>query len=51
MDYTLGIDIGGTKMLFAAVDSKGNISEKDIVPTPTSDSKQIINVIETILIT
>ncbi len=46
MDCTLGIDIGGTKILFAAVDSDGNILEKDIIPTPTFDSKQIIQVIE-----
>jgi len=46
MDYTMGIDIGGTKILFAAVDKNGNILEKDIVPTPTLDSKQIINIIE-----
>lgn len=31
--YSIGVDLGGTKLLVAAVDSKGMVQEKRLVPT------------------
>nr|WP_235427028.1 ROK family protein [Cohnella kolymensis] len=33
MDYAIGVDIGGTKIQFAAVDTEGNIVQRHLIPT------------------
>lgn len=40
MDYTLGVDIGGTKMLFAVVNADGVIIEEVSAPTPSHGSRE-----------
>ena len=33
MEYAIGVDIGGTKIQFAAIDREGRICHRDLVPT------------------
>lgn len=46
MDYTLGIDIGGTKTLFGVLNKYGEIIDKKYISTPAFNKKKIIEMLK-----
>jgi glucokinase len=45
MGLTIGVDVGGTKVLAGVVDEQGNVLERDRVDTPKTDPSAIAEVI------
>lgn len=43
--YTVGIDIGGTKIAGALVDAEGNIVDEAKVPTPAQDPEALVDAV------
>ena len=49
MKYCIGIDIGGTKIAGALVDSAGHIHKEIRVPSPITDSKAMVEAIASVI--
>ncbi|MER2261086.1 MAG: ROK family protein [Psychrobacillus sp.] len=45
MEYSIGIDIGGTKIATGIVGREGNVLSKRIYPTPSSTNKEIVELL------
>lgn len=45
MEYSIGIDIGGTKIATGIVGREGNVLSKRIYPTPSSTNKEILELL------
>ncbi|MDC3413809.1 ROK family protein [Aquibacillus sp. 3ASR75-11] len=49
-DYSIGIDIGGTKIAGAIVDRQGNIIHKRICETPSESKERVLQVLANLVI-
>ena len=49
MTFSIGVDVGGTKILAGLVDDSGNVVSTARRPTPRNDATEVLNVVSEVV--